>query len=74
MQVHGGPIMTSWRFEGSNDLKNWETLDARYGHLHSQDAINAIKNPGSTTTWGIANPGCSGFSAFRLVQIDQNTG
>ena len=39
MQVNSSPIMTSWRFEASNDLKTWQTLDVRYGHLHSQEAL-----------------------------------
>ena len=28
-------VMTSWRFEASNDLVNWYTLDTRYGNLHT---------------------------------------
>ena len=71
--------MTSWRFEASNDLVNWVALDARYGNLHSHEAFAAIGKPGGTTTWGIdqnkfRGMRLNGFSAFRVVQIDQNTG
>ena len=72
--------MTSWRFDASNDLVNWVTLDSRYGHLHTHEAFSAICKPGNVTTWGI-NPnkyrkeiGFNGFTAFRIVQIDENTG
>ena len=65
--------MTSWRFDASNDLVNWVTLDQRFGHLHSQDAFSAICKPGGSTTWGV-NPskysqelGYNGFTAFRIV-------
>ena len=73
-------IMTSWRFEASNDLVSWVTLDSRYGHMHSQAAFSAICKAGNTTTWGIdgsvfrGQMGVGGFSAFRVVQTDQNTG
>ena len=71
--------MTAWRFEASNDLMQWFTLDTRYGHLHTQEAFSAICRPGGTTTWGIDSRKSNqvsrgGFSAFRVVQIDQNTG
>ena len=76
----GAAIMTSWSFEGSNDLVSWTALDQRKGHLHNQAAFAAICRPGGVTTWGV-NPtkyrnelGYHGFSAFRVVQIDQNTG
>ena len=73
-----GFIMTGWRFEASNDLVNWTTLDQRYGHLHTQDAFAAICKPGGTTTWGVDGrnlaANMNGFTAFRVVQIDQNTG
>jgi hypothetical protein len=29
-------VMLSWRFEGSNDLVNWQLLDTRYHDLHDQ--------------------------------------
>ena len=75
----GSSVMTSWRFEASNDLVQWLTLDTRYGHLHTQDAFSSICKPGGTTTWGIDSRRFTkaergGFSAFRVVQIDQNTG
>ena len=69
-------IMTSWRFEASNDLVNWVTLDSRFGHLHTQEAFAAICKPGGTTSWGIdpekyrSRLGFGGYSAFRVVQID----
>ena len=68
----GSAWMTSWRFEASNDLVNWLTLDTRYGHLHTTEAYSAICTPGGTTTWGIdvaklPQSTYSGFSAFRVV-------
>jgi len=68
-----GYIMTSWRFEASNDLVNWVTLDSRFGHLHTQEAFSAICKPGGTTTWGVDSSkfstrlGYNGYSAFRVV-------
>jgi len=65
--------MTSWRFEASNDLVNWITLDSRFGHLHTPEAFSAIWKPGGITTWGIDSSkfrtliALNGFSAFRIV-------
>lgn len=72
--------MISWRFEASNDLTNWFTLDTRFGHLHSPEALKAISTPGNATTWTLSEnlqltkTNQQGFSAFRVVQIDQNSG
>lgn len=45
--------MTSWRFEATNDLCKWITLDTRYGHLHSHEVFSTICRPGGITTWSI---------------------
>ena len=51
--MQDGYFMTSWRFEASNDLVSWQTLDSRFGHLHSQQAFSAICRASGTTTWGV---------------------
>lgn len=48
--------------------------------MHSQQALSALSQPGAVTTWGIDEQAMAeveamgGYSAFRVVQIDQNSG
>ena len=69
----------SWRFEGSNDLVNWQLLDARYNDMHDHKTRDNLCAKGAASTWGIDlsiydQVGYEGFSAFRIVQIDMNSG
>ena len=71
--------MLSWRFEGSNDLINWQLLDTRYNDLHDAWTREQMCQKSAATTWGLdlsiyEKIGYEGFSAFRIVQIDMNSG
>ena len=72
-------VLLSWRFEASNDLVNWQLLDTRYNDLHDPHTRNHMCQKGSASTWGIDlsvydKIGYEGFMAFRIVQIDMNSG
>ena len=49
----GSYALLSWRLEASLDLVNWQTLDTRYNHLHSESTRNQMCQGGATNTWGI---------------------
>ncbi len=72
-------VILSWRFEGSNDLVNWQLLDARYHDLHDENTRDHMCKKSAASTWGIDlslydRIGYNGFTAFRIVQIDMNSG
>ena len=72
-------VMLSWRFEGSNDMINWQLLDTRYHDMHDSETVEHMSEKGAASTWGIdlslyEKIGFEGFQAFRVVQIDVNSG
>jgi hypothetical protein len=76
--IRNGPfaenVMTSWRFEGSNDMVHWQKLDERSGRNLSHKDLDKLQKPGATSTWGIDfTHENDGFMCFRVVQTDANT-
>ena len=45
--------MLSWRFEGSNDLVNWQLLDSRYNDSHEEHLRAHLCKKGAVSTWGV---------------------
>lgn len=73
-------VLLCWRLEASNDLVNWTCLDSRSHDRHSETQLNSLCQKGACTTWGIDQNICArkgithGFTTFRLVQTDLNSG
>ena len=77
-------VLLSWNLQGSNDKIKFEILDSRTFLVekdHNKDKYrkyrNLLKEPGTTSTWGISKkirerfP--SGFRYFILKQIGKNS-
>ena len=58
---------------------NWQLLDTRYHDMHDSETVEHMSEKGAASTWGIdlslyEKIGFEGFQAFRVVQIDVNSG